>query len=124
MHVPIYALKCCRCLFIFEFLKRHTLLKQEQWPELSHGSDGIVAVATHPECDTVVTGIVGCAGLLPTVAAIKAGKDIALANKETLIAGGAVDVKFSFSHSLIISVLFTSTNLSFDPIYLRIYRRL
>jgi 1-deoxy-D-xylulose-5-phosphate reductoisomerase len=37
-----------------------------------------------------VTGIVGCAGLLPTIAAIKAGKDIALANKETLIAGGPV----------------------------------
>jgi hypothetical protein len=35
----------------------------------------------------VVTGIVGCAGLRPTVAAIEAGKDIALANKETLIAG-------------------------------------
>lgn len=37
--------------------------------------------------DVVVTGIVGCAGLLPTVAAIESGKDIALANKETLIAG-------------------------------------
>lgn len=35
-----------------------------------------------------MTGIVGCAGLLPTVAAIKAKKDICLANKETLIAGG------------------------------------
>ena len=34
-----------------------------------------------------MTGIVGCAGLLPTVAAIEAGKDICLANKETLIAG-------------------------------------
>lgn len=38
----------------------------------------------------MVTGIVGCAGLLPTVAAIKAKKDICLANKETLIAGGCV----------------------------------
>lgn len=45
-------------------------------------------VARHPEAEAVVTGIVGCAGLLPTVAAIKAGKDICLANKETLIAGG------------------------------------
>lgn len=56
-------------------------------PDFAAGEAGIVAVATHPDCDTVVTGIVGCAGLLPTVAAIKAGKDIALANKETLIAG-------------------------------------
>jgi len=38
----------------------------------------------------VVTGIVGCAGLLPTLAAIRAGKDLALANKETLIAAGPV----------------------------------
>jgi len=45
-------------------------------------------VARHPEIEAVVTGIVGCAGLLPTVAAIKAGKDICPANKETLIAGG------------------------------------
>ena len=46
------------------------------------------AVAAHPEAVSVVTGIVGCAGLKPTVAAINAGKDICLANKETLIAGG------------------------------------
>ena len=44
-------------------------------------------VARHKDAVTVVTGIVGCAGLQPTVAAIEAGKDIALANKETLIAG-------------------------------------
>lgn len=57
-------------------------------PELRFGESGIVDVATFPDSDIVVTGIVGCAGLLPTIAAIKAGKDIALANKETLIAGG------------------------------------
>jgi 1-deoxy-D-xylulose-5-phosphate reductoisomerase len=47
-------------------------------------------VAAHPAAQRVVTGIVGCAGLLPTLAAIRAGKDIALANKETLVAGGPV----------------------------------
>ncbi|KAG6541982.1 hypothetical protein Mapa_016619 [Marchantia paleacea] len=57
-------------------------------PEIVVGESGIVEVAQHPEAVTVVTGIVGCAGLKPTVAAIEAGKDIALANKETLIAGG------------------------------------
>ncbi len=45
-------------------------------------------VARYSKAESVVTGIVGCAGLLPTVAAIKAKKDICLANKETLIAGG------------------------------------
>jgi 1-deoxy-D-xylulose-5-phosphate reductoisomerase len=43
-------------------------------------------------CLPILTGIVGCAGLLPTVEAIKKGKTIALANKETLIAGGPVVV--------------------------------
>ncbi|MFM7448598.1 MAG: 1-deoxy-D-xylulose-5-phosphate reductoisomerase [Leptolyngbyaceae cyanobacterium] len=59
-------------------------------PTLLAGEEGVVEVARHSEADVVVTGIVGCAGLLPTIAAIEAGKDIALANKETLIAGGPV----------------------------------
>ncbi|MFQ3585286.1 MAG: 1-deoxy-D-xylulose-5-phosphate reductoisomerase [Cyanobacteriota bacterium] len=59
-------------------------------PELVAGSEGLCQVAAHPEAERVVTGIVGCAGLLPTLAAIRAGKDIALANKETLVAGGSV----------------------------------
>jgi 1-deoxy-D-xylulose-5-phosphate reductoisomerase len=49
-----------------------------------------VEVARYGDAEVVVTGIVGCAGLLPTIAAIQAGRDIALANKETLIAGGPV----------------------------------
>ncbi|GAQ91298.1 1-deoxy-D-xylulose-5-phosphate reductoisomerase [Klebsormidium nitens] len=56
-------------------------------PEIMTGEQGTVEVARHKDAVTVVTGIVGCAGLKPTVAAIEAGKDIALANKETLIAG-------------------------------------
>ncbi len=59
-------------------------------PMLVAGDDGVVEVAAYGEAESVVTGIVGCAGLLPTIAAIKAKKDIALANKETLIAGGPV----------------------------------
>ncbi|MFZ9832295.1 MAG: 1-deoxy-D-xylulose-5-phosphate reductoisomerase, partial [Vulcanococcus sp.] len=57
-------------------------------PELVGGSDGLCTAAAWPTADLVVTGIVGCAGLLPTLAAIRAGKDLALANKETLIAAG------------------------------------
>lgn len=59
-------------------------------PILLGGQAGVVEVARYGDAEVVVTGIVGCAGLLPTIAAIKAGKDIALANKETLIAGGPV----------------------------------
>merc|ERR1719210_1709589 len=59
-------------------------------PVMLGGVDGQIAVACCGDAKTVVTGIVGCAGLIPTIEAIKAGKDIALANKETLIAGGPV----------------------------------
>ena len=59
-------------------------------PELVGGSDGLCTAAAWSTADLVVTGIVGCAGLLPTLAAIRAGKDLALANKETLIAAGPV----------------------------------
>jgi len=59
-------------------------------PVLLAGPEGLCAVAAWASADLVVTGIVGCAGLLPTLAAIEAGKDLALANKETLIAAGPV----------------------------------
>ena len=57
-------------------------------PEIVAGEQGILEVASHPDAEAVITGIVGCAGLGPTCAAISKGKDICLANKETLIAGG------------------------------------
>ena len=59
-------------------------------PELLGGTEGLCAAAAWASADLVVAGIVGCAGLLPTLAAIRAGKDVALANKETLIAAGPV----------------------------------
>ena len=62
----------------------------ESLPEIVGGADGLNTAASWDHADLVITGIVGCAGLLPTLAAIKAGKDIALANKETLIAAGPV----------------------------------
>ena len=64
--------------------------RPERLPELLGGNEGLCAAAAWPSADLVVTGIVGCAGLLPTLAAVKAGKDLALANKETLIAAGPV----------------------------------
>ena len=61
-------------------------------PEILFGPDGYQVVATLPEVNMVVAAMVGAAGLVPTVAAIEAGKHIALANKETLVIGGAVVV--------------------------------
>ena len=65
-------------------------LPESASPELVAGPDGLNVAASWVSADLVVTGIVGCAGLLPTLAAIRAGKDLALANKETLIAAGPV----------------------------------
>lgn len=52
------------------------------------GMEGLCRIAGLPQNDIVLNSVVGMVGLLPTLTAIKAGKDIALANKETLVAGG------------------------------------
>jgi 1-deoxy-D-xylulose-5-phosphate reductoisomerase len=69
-------------------------------PILLAGAEGVVEVAAYGDSEVVVTGIVGCAGLMPTIAAIKAGKDIALANKETMIAGGPVVLPLVQKHGV------------------------
>lgn len=69
-------------------------------PEIVVGDAGAVEVAVHPDAEAVITGIVGCAGLQPTVAAIEQGKDICLANKETLIAGGPYVLPLAAKHNV------------------------
>jgi 1-deoxy-D-xylulose-5-phosphate reductoisomerase len=64
--------------------------------EIMHGVAGYNAAATIAGVDMVVTAMVGAAGLMPTLAAIDAGKDIALANKETLVMAGEIVVKKAF----------------------------
>ncbi|HSB42718.1 MAG TPA: 1-deoxy-D-xylulose-5-phosphate reductoisomerase [Methylomirabilota bacterium] len=59
-------------------------------PELLAGPEGIVTLAQQVEAEVVLSAIVGGAGLLPTMAAIKSGKSIALANKETLVMAGSL----------------------------------
>jgi 1-deoxy-D-xylulose-5-phosphate reductoisomerase len=73
-----------------ELRERLQALNLPRSPELVAGNEGLCQAAAWSSADLVVTGIVGCAGLLPTLAAIEAGKDLALANKETLIAAGPV----------------------------------
>lgn len=58
--------------------------------EVYSGMDGLIKVATVEESEILVTAIVGMVGLKPTVEAMKAGKDIALANKETLVTAGHI----------------------------------
>jgi 1-deoxy-D-xylulose-5-phosphate reductoisomerase len=57
------------------------------------GEEGSVAVATHPDVRTVVAAAVGAVGLVPTYRALEAGKDVALANKETLVMAGELMVE-------------------------------
>ncbi len=63
-------------------------LLQGENVEILSGVEGTVKVATHPEASLVVSAIVGSAGLVPSLAAIQSGKDLALANKETLVVAG------------------------------------
>lgn len=56
--------------------------------EVLAGEDGLVMVSEHPEVDIVVAAVVGAAGLVPTIAAARAGKRLCLANKETLVMAG------------------------------------
>ncbi len=57
---------------------------------VASGMDGLLAVATITESEILVTAIVGMLGIRPTIAAIEAGKDIALANKETMVTAGHI----------------------------------
>jgi 1-deoxy-D-xylulose-5-phosphate reductoisomerase len=64
------------------------------------GEKDLVKIATHPKADIVLSAIVGFAGLIPTVEAIKAGKDIALANKETLVVAGDMVMDLARKHNV------------------------
>ncbi len=64
------------------------LSKKYSGIEFFHGDEGLKAIASMEDCDMVVNSLMGMRGLEPTMAAIEAGKDIAFANKETLVVGG------------------------------------
>ncbi|MDY6854260.1 MAG: 1-deoxy-D-xylulose-5-phosphate reductoisomerase [Thermodesulfobacteriota bacterium] len=69
-----------------EGLKSHNV-------EIFHGIEGVNKIATLPEVEMVISAIVGAAGLVPTLSAIQACKNIALANKETLVMAGKIVMK-------------------------------
>lgn len=64
------------------------------------GMDGLLEVAVHPDSEILVTAIVGMLGIRPTIAAIEAGKDIALANKETLVTAGHIIMPLAKKHQV------------------------
>ena len=69
-------------------------------PELFGGPEGLAAVASEVPADVVVSALVGAAGLVPTLAAIRAGRTIALANKETLVMAGALMTRAAREHGV------------------------
>jgi 1-deoxy-D-xylulose-5-phosphate reductoisomerase len=95
-----------------EFLPKYAIIcdesKYQQVKEaLAHlpievlaGHEAIKETVTHPDIDIVLTAMVGFAGLEPTINAIKAGKDIALANKETLVVAGEIITTLAKEHNV------------------------
>lgn len=76
------------CVWEEKNIKKLREVLPEQSVEIVYGMEGLIRCATLESADIVVTAMVGMIGIRPTIAAIKAGKDIALANKETLVTAG------------------------------------
>ncbi|WP_346662896.1 1-deoxy-D-xylulose-5-phosphate reductoisomerase [uncultured Merdimonas sp.] len=68
--------------------------------EVVSGMDGLIRIATLSDAEILVTAIVGMIGIRPTIEAIKAGKDIALANKETLVTAGHLIMPLAAEHQV------------------------
>ncbi len=88
---------CPEIAVVFDEKRAHELkniLPVEEFDvEIMYGQDGYRTAATHDNVEMVVIAVVGAAGLLPTLAAIESGKDIALANKETLVMAGEIVIQ-------------------------------
>ena len=85
--------------------------------KIASGMEGLLEIATWPESQVLVTAIVGMIGIRPTIAAIQAGKDIALANKETLVTAGHIIIPLAKKYGVSIlpvdsehSAIFQSLN--------------
>ena len=68
--------------------------------DILSGMDGLCALAALPEADIVLNSVVGMVGLLPTLSALRSGHDVALANKETLVAGGELVMRTAREHGV------------------------
>lgn len=78
---------------VFDENKAKELRKRLPTYEIVSGMEGIKAVASHPNANFVVSAMVGTLGIIPTLEAIEAGKNIGLANKEALVSGGALVIE-------------------------------
>lgn len=80
---------------LMKILKLNGSISDFEFPKILYGEKGCEELASYEKSDIVLAAIVGIAGLRPVISAIKAGKDIALANKECLVAGGGLVKKLA-----------------------------
>jgi 1-deoxy-D-xylulose-5-phosphate reductoisomerase len=80
--------------------KLRCMLPAETGVEILFGENGYKSAAAHDSADLVIVAVVGSAGLMPTLSAIKAGKTIALANKETLVMAGDIVIEQAELHNV------------------------
>ena len=88
------------CIAKEESISELKLLTNDIPYEICYGTEGLVRVATYDNVEILVTAIVGMIGIVPTIEAIKAGKDIALANKETLVVAGHIIIPLAKEYGI------------------------
>lgn len=84
---------CPDIIAVFNNAKAYELQKRLPGKTVLAGMEGLLAAASYSEADLVISAMTGTMGLQPTIEAIKAGKDVGLANKEALVSGGAIIMK-------------------------------
>ncbi|MBD0446339.1 1-deoxy-D-xylulose-5-phosphate reductoisomerase [Acinetobacter nosocomialis] len=104
-----------------------TLFAQQniQGIDILIGQDGLVEIASHTDVDIVMAAIVGAAGLLPTLAAVKAGKRVLLANKEALVMSGEIMMQAALDHQALLLPVDSEHNAIFQSLphnYLQVDR--
>lgn len=84
--------------------------------EILTDQEGLVSIASHPDIDVVMAAIVGAAGLLPTLAAVKAGKRVLLANKEALVMSGEIMMQAARDHQALLLPVDSEHNAIFQSL--------
>lgn len=87
-------------IVVFDENQADILKKRLKDFKIMSGMDGLIEAATIDSADMIITAVVGMIGLLPTIEAIKKGKDIGLANKETLVCAGEIVMRLAREHNV------------------------
>ncbi|WP_343568059.1 1-deoxy-D-xylulose-5-phosphate reductoisomerase [Acinetobacter sp.] len=106
-------------------LKTSFVQQNIQGIDILVGQDGLVDIASHADVDVVMAAIVGAAGLLPTLAAVEAGKRVLLANKEALVMSGEIMMQAALDHQALLLPVDSEHNAIFQSLphnYLQVDR--